>query len=736
MTKLNLSLQELFSLTNMQNAYEQINKSSSGIDNISYQSFEASLRENLLALQKEILNNTYAPEPLLGFEIKKPNSNEKRPITIAAIKDKIVQRVLYNALSPYFEEIFSNKSYAYRPNKSPLKAINRVKDFICKGDRFVLKSDIDEFFESINQENLIALLQKYIPNKDIIHLLTLFIKIGKIQKLDYFEHTAGVYQGDILSPLLSNIYLHSFDSFLEQEGFDFVRFADDFVILSKEQSALKLLLPKLESFLESLSLKLNREKTYIKPTKDGFIFLGVFFRDTTTAIENTRFQKTISKLHSFAKEPLTLEQFIKKFNQYLEILEHYYFKLISPKQKELLKNHAISSIAQKLYYLKKAKKINKATMIKELSKFKLSSLFTNPKMAKHQIVQEVYTKLKLQNPAQKIKSKKQEYSKKLSIASTLHISKFATSLGVSKGKFVIKHKGKIVHTQPISKTSHIIIETPIYSISSKVIQEAAKNSIHIDFIDKNLLPYAQLTTYNSTFSQIIQKQASLLNTPFHFELAKEFIHSKAKNQINYLKYENRYFKNLTQEIAKMQTTLKALNKKAATINELMGYEGQISSIYWSAIAKNLDAPFEKRVTQGARDIVNSSLNYAYAIIYNKVQYYLLNAGLSLHISFLHSIDGTKPTLTYDLIEEFRTFIAERTIFAMINKNEPLKLDKNALLTKESRILIAKNIKERLGTYTTWRKEHIKIENIIKAQAYNLKDAILNKTKYKGFIGKY
>ncbi len=375
-------------------------------------------------------------------------------------------------------------------------------------------------------------------------------------------------------------------------------------------------------------------------------------------------------------------------------------------------------------------------MIKELNKFKLSILFETPKLTKNKIIKEVYKRVKLQNPTQKIKSKKQEYSKKLSIASTLHIAKFATSLGVSKGKFVIKHKGKVIHTQPIAKTSHIIIETPIYSISSRVIFEAAQNGIHIDFIDKNLLPYAQLTSYNSSFSHIIQKQAALLNTPKHFELAYEFIDSKAKNQINYLKYQNRYHKNLSQEIAKMQDTLKKLKKKAATINELMGYEGQISSIYWNAVAKNLDAPFEKRITQGAKDIVNSALNYAYAILYNKVQFYLLHAGLSLHISFLHAIDGTKPTLTFDLIEEFRTFIADRTIFAMINKNEPIKLDKDGLLTKESRVLIAQNIKERLGTYTTWRKEHIKIENIIKTQALNLKDSIINQSKYKGFIGKY
>ena len=151
----------------------------------------------------------------------------------------------------------------------------------------------------------------------------------------------------------------------------------------------------------------------------------------------------------------------------------------------------------------------------------------------------------------------------------------------------------------------------------------------------------------------------------------------------------------------------------------------------------LEVPFEKRVTFGAKDIVNSSLNYGYAILYGKVQHSLVHAGLSLNISFLHSIDGNKPTLTFDMIEEFRTFIVDRTIISMINKDEPIKLANDGLLTKNSRQLISKNIKEKLGSYTMWKKESIKVENIIQTQCYSLAKSIEDNTKpYKPFIGKY
>jgi CRISPR-associated endonuclease Cas1 len=228
----------------------------------------------------------------------------------------------------------------------------------------------------------------------------------------------------------------------------------------------------------------------------------------------------------------------------------------------------------------------------------------------------------------------------------------------------------------------------------------------------------------------------ILNTHLQLTLAKEFIRGKAKNQINYIKYLDKYHKILDTNISKMQQLLK-LSKNTTTINELMGYEGSISVLYWDSIKLILDVPFKKRITFGAKDIVNSSLNYGYAILYGKIQHSLVHAGLSLNISFLHSLDDKKPTLTFDMIEEFRTFIVDRTIISMLNKDEPIKLGNDGLLTKPSRQLISKNIKEKLGSYTMWKKQSIKIENIIMTQCYNLAKTVSNSTnKYKAFIGKF
>jgi CRISPR-associated endonuclease Cas1 len=125
----------------------------------------------------------------------------------------------------------------------------------------------------------------------------------------------------------------------------------------------------------------------------------------------------------------------------------------------------------------------------------------------------------------------------------------------------------------------------------------------------------------------------------------------------------------------------------------MGKEGIISQHYWDCIKIILPtaANFEKRVTRGTKDLFNSCLNYGYGILYNRVQKALADAGAALHISYLHEPNNNKPTLVFDLIEEFRQFVIDRTIVALFRRNEPLSTDKQGMLTQKSRNRIAMNV---------------------------------------------
>ena len=716
------------SLSNLKKALKEI-RDTKGIDNLSLEEFrEFHLKE----LYEDLINGSFSPEPMKKIDLKK---NDKiRPITLSSIKDKIVQRVLLNYLNSLYNSTFSNKSYAYRPNKSTLKAINRVSDFIKRGNIYILKSDIKDFFETIDHDILICILKERIKDKHLIDLILMYLKIGAFDKnLKYVSHNLGVYQGNIISSILSNIYLDKMDKFLQRHNFDFVRFADDFVVFSKTKFKIESALRNLKRFLKLYKLSLKEEKTYITHINNGFSFLGVYFRGNFRTIDKDRLDKIDKKLFSYTK--FDFNTFIDKMNLYYHTIQNYYLKIIAPTSNEynILKNMIIGVIAEVVFLHKKNRKITRKSDFKELIyKIKFLEIFYHKDKTIDLIISKAYNRL--EGIDKKIEKKRKTYEKKFALDGIIHIFRPGLSIGLSKNRFTLKEKGKIIKYFPKNKIKRILIEGRNVAISTNIIKEAAKLNIHIDFIDKKANPYANIIFYNSSTSQIIHKQALILNTPKQLELAKSFVIGKLKNQRNYIKYLNKYYKAFDKEIKLIDEIIKKTNK-ADNIESLRGFEGSGAVNYWKCVGKIADVENFERVTKGAKDLINSSLNYAYAILYGKVQYALVLAGVSLHISFLHALDSNKPTLVFDMIEEFRAYIVDRIIFAMLSKNEKLEI-KNGLLTKATREKIAKEIYEKLATYTTYRKKSMKMENIIISQAYELKKAILEDKKYKPFIGRF
>lgn len=736
---------EIFTISNFKLAFNSISQTSKGLDEISYSEFSKNLDENLKFLQKEILSQTYTPEPIKKIEIKKENKNEFRPIALASIKDKIVQKVLYNELVYYFDKFFVSNSYAYRPGKSTSKAINRATNYINQGNVWIFKTDIKDFFETINHDKLLQILNRHIQDKKIISLLTLFLKSGGFKKDDFITHEKGIHQGDIISPLLSNVYLDLMDKFLDKNSIFFIRFADDFAMFFNEKQKAIDFKPRLINMLKTIDLSLNLDKTKIIHINDGFTFLGIHFVGKNRLIDSQKFQKAIDEIQKLSQKNNKFPAFIKEFNETLQGIKNYYLKVINQNSTQhiLLQDNVIESISHKVFLEKNSKNIkNKTEFVNFIKQINLNLIF-NQNIVDNTIeliITKGYEKTLLNknysNVKSKINDKRDKYAKKFAINQTLIIDEKSLYLGVSKNTITLKKYGKIYKKFPISKIKRVIINSYSTSLSIAFIKRCANENIHIDFIDKFANPYAAFITYKASTTQIINKQALILGTKKQLYLAKAFIKSKSKNQLNYIKYLNKYHKNLDLNISKFQAIIPKL-KYAKTVSELMGFEGSMSAIYWDSIKSILNAPFESRVTYMARDVVNSSLNYAYAILYSRIRYYLIMSGLSLHISFLHTLDNYKPTLSFDMIEEFRSFVVDRVIISMINKDEPLTLDKSGLLTDKSRKLIAQNINEKLGSYITYKKQTVKLESIIESQCYALANFINEKSpKYKPFIGKY
>ena len=354
--------------------------------------------------------------------------------------------------------------------------------------------------------------------------------------------------------------------------------------------------------------------------------------------------------------------------------------------------------------------------------------------------------LSLEDP---LKSAKKEISKsktsflKDQIKSTeLILSRFGLYIGVTKGKVVVKEYGKIIKKIPINQLTRVIIMNKGVTISASLIYECSKRKVDIDFINHHE-PFAMITYQKSINNETHLKQLEIKNSQKGLKIATAIIKSKAKNQINLIKYYARYredtdpkeFSILKEKITQMEQIYTKLST-AKNIDTLMGFEGRIATLYWSAYGVLLDDLSFSRVTQNAPDTTNQALNYGYAFLYNRVQSALIKNGINLYMSFLHASQANKPTLVYDMVEEFRQPVVDREILSIIAKGTKLTSSKGKLTQKSIKI-ISQNIQERLVTPTKWKKGKYQINNIIDAQAQLLAQVIKNKDKkYKGFVARY
>ncbi len=234
------------------------------------QAFAANLIDNILELHDELVNKTYKHGGYFKFKISDP---KPRQISKASVRDRLLHHAIYRILYPFFDRMFIADSFSCRLNKGTLRALNRLQTTYWKASNndtktvWVLKLDIKKFFASIDHEVLIDMLNEYIPDKDILWLLKQII----------ISFKPGLPLGNLTSQLFVNIYMNKFDHFVKHmlKARYYIRYADDFVILSQNRLGLMNYLITIQEFLENeLKLKVHPDKIILKTFASGIDFLG------------------------------------------------------------------------------------------------------------------------------------------------------------------------------------------------------------------------------------------------------------------------------------------------------------------------------------------------------------------------------------------------------------------------------------------------------------------------------
>lgn len=272
-------LEKVLSKENLNNAYKQVykNKGASGVDGVTTEELFAYIKEHKEEILWQIRNRKYKPQPVRRVYIPKENG-KMRKLGIPSVIDRVIQQAIVQVLTPIYEEEFSNNSFGFRPNRSCEMAVIKVLEYFNDGYDWVVDIDLQSFFDEVNQDKLIGIIRRTIKDGNLVSLIRKFLQSGVMEKGVIQETKKGTPQGGNLSPLLSNIMLNELDKELEKRELNFVRYADDCLIMVRSEKAANRVMESITTFItKKLGLIVNVEKSKVaRPNNIKYLGFGFY----------------------------------------------------------------------------------------------------------------------------------------------------------------------------------------------------------------------------------------------------------------------------------------------------------------------------------------------------------------------------------------------------------------------------------------------------------------------------
>ena len=316
-------LEEILSRDNMNLAYKKVkaNKGASGIDDMQVDELLQYLKENGEQIEEDIRKGEYNPKAVRRVEIPKADGS-KRKLGIPTVVDRVIQQAIAQQLSKIYEPIFSENSYGFRPNRGCHDAIQRAKEIMNKGYKWVVDLDLEKFFDTVNQDLLISIIRRTVNEDKVVSLIRKYLQAGVLVNGVFEKTEKGTPQGGNISPIL---------------GLKFVRYADDCIIFTKSRKAAERVMENITKFIEKkLRLKVNRKKSKVdRPWR--IKYLGFSFYQTKGKVEIRIHPKSIEKFKDKIREitsrsnAMSMETRFQKLRQVIRGWVNY-FKIANMKR--------------------------------------------------------------------------------------------------------------------------------------------------------------------------------------------------------------------------------------------------------------------------------------------------------------------------------------------------------------------------------------------------------------------
>lgn len=649
------------------------NDGMAGYDKQSITDYSWRIEEHLADLGRQLLTNTYEPQPLLKLVMLKP-TGKLRTLLIPTVMERVAQTAAAIVLTPLVESELGANTFAYRPGLSRMTAAREIERLRNLGYNWVVDADISSFFDTVDHPLLFQRFRELCDDEELLTLiarwLTAEIVDGQNPKV---KNTIGLPQGCPISPMLANLYLDKFDERMEQEGFKLVRFADDFLILCKSKPKAEAALQLSESALAELKLQLNNEKTRITTFAEGFKYLGyLFIRSLVlpTKMHPDEWYDKLGKL-KLRKAPKSLLHPEESDDEEYEL--------------QTGDSDAIT--------------VTKETLLQtEFGEKLLQSL------EKQQIDVDKFLEKTAKEDALRQKEKHEALNKLYSpLLNTLYLQEQGSILRKDGERFSVEKEGKQLNDIIVRRVEQILVLGNI-TLTTPAMQYCMKSNIPITFVSQHGSYFGRLeaTTADNSALERFQYLRSL-DEPFALGIASAIVEAKIRNSRTMIQKRkamawesNGELKEKFDASLLLMTSLAEHSKSCDNMEALRGLEGKAAALYFElfGLLFKKELPFYtsafRRVRRPPTDPVNSLLSFGYTLLHNNIFSLVRMKGMNPYLGFLHAEDKGNPALINDLVEEFRTIIDSMTLYTLNkgvlrNKDFYYRKDKaGCFLTDEAR----------------------------------------------------
>jgi len=669
--------EDICSYDNLLLAFDRVeeNAGTCGIDNVTIEEFSCGLQQRLIALRKSLLDGTYNPDALKKVGIPKEN-DRIRWLSIPTVRDRVVQTSAAMVLDPILDKEFEDCSFAYRKERSVQKAIRRIVDLRDKGYVWVVDADITLFFDEIDHEILLRELKKYVTDERVTDLIRRWLNSDIVHDRRRFKLMKGVPQGSPISPLLSNLYLDSFDELLQSSKLKHVRFADDFIVLCKERPKAEDALELTGETLKRLKLSLNAEKTRLVHFNQGFRFLGVeflrsmAFRPVYGNNEDSWKSPQDKPATGVIKPPATFLADASLVSVTSEAVNAKSEGSATPSEagvrigmpddpEKTSPTDSRSSPAQRKQPLKNDLVFSETAMAEAFKK------------AIDESGLEEADSLFLEKPEVEPSDSGDPFLR------TLYLLQQGAVLSKENERFVVLKSGEVIKEIPAIKVDQILVFGNI-QITTQAMKFCLESDIPIILLSSRGKYFGSIESFKRTNVDLHRRQFERSDDrQFALGIAKAIVRAKIVNsKILLQRYTRRHgLTALNSEIREIDGALQKV-ETAENHEVLLGMEGFASACYFSAVRKLVsgDWGFEKREKQPPRDPVNSLLSYGYTILFYNMYAMIRKHGLHPYAGFLHGLKPGHPSLVSDLIEEFRAPVVDAMVLGLISRGSLRKED--------------------------------------------------------------